>query len=104
MLNSEASMNSFTGNSHGIETLENSRQTTGVNQPVASKWPFTPAASFPCSKTSQSGRYSGGGNHAENSKSKGQLTRAGMITDVFLVVVWGATIPGFMWLGTLGGF
>jgi len=27
-----------------------------------------------------------------------------MVADVCLVAVWGATIPGLMWLGAMGGF
>lgn len=48
-----------------------------------SKWPF-PAR---------------GGN-----KKPASLTRGAMVADVCLVAVWGATIPGLMWLGAVGGF
>ncbi|WP_158618429.1 hypothetical protein [Candidimonas sp. SYP-B2681] len=33
-----------------------------------------------------------------------KLSRGAMVTDVCLVAVWGATIPGLMWLGAAGGF
>lgn len=33
-----------------------------------------------------------------------QLTMRAMITDVVLVLAWGAMIPGLMWLGVAGGF
>ena len=33
-----------------------------------------------------------------------QLTMKAMITDVVLVLAWGAMIPGLMWLGVAGGF
>lgn len=33
-----------------------------------------------------------------------KLTRGAMVTDICLVAVWGATIPGLMWLGAAGGF
>lgn len=33
-----------------------------------------------------------------------QLTTKAMITDVVLVLAWGAMIPGLMWLGVAGGF
>jgi hypothetical protein len=97
-------MNSFTHNGHRAETVKNGRQTRGANQSGVSKWPFTPSASFPRSKSSPSGQYAGSGTDAGGTKNKGRLTRAAMVSDVFLVVVWGATIPGLMWLGTLGGF
>jgi hypothetical protein len=103
-LNSEASMNSFTRNGQDAGILGNGRNARGVNQSGTSKWPFTPVAPFPRSKSSQPGRYSGSGHDSGGAKGKGQLTRAAMLADVCLVVVWGATIPGLMWLGTLSGF
>lgn len=33
-----------------------------------------------------------------------KLTRAAAIADVCLVAVWGASIPGLMWLGAAAGF
>jgi hypothetical protein len=47
------------------------------------KWPFPPSPK----------RY-----------SSTKLTRGAMMVDVCLVAVWGATIPGLMWLGAAGGF
>ncbi|MYN11867.1 hypothetical protein GSY71_01700 [Pusillimonas sp. TS35] len=49
----------------------------------AAKWPF-PARRAP----------------ARQSK----LSRGAMLVDVCLVLAWGATIPGMMWLGVAGGF
>lgn len=37
-------------------------------------------------------------------KKSASLTRGAMVADVCLVAVWGATIPGLMWLGAMGGF
>lgn len=31
-------------------------------------------------------------------------TRASMLADIVLVVFWGVSIPGLMWLGAVGGF
>jgi len=47
------------------------------------KWPFPPA---------------GGGEKSP------KLTRGSMLADICLVLVWGAMIPGLMWLGAAGGF
>lgn len=33
-----------------------------------------------------------------------QLTMKAMVTDVVLVLAWGAMIPGMMWLGAAAGF
>lgn len=33
-----------------------------------------------------------------------QVTMKMMVTDVLLVLAWGAMIPGLMWLGVAGGF
>ncbi|NYT46169.1 hypothetical protein H0A64_15190 [Alcaligenaceae bacterium] len=32
------------------------------------------------------------------------LTRGAMVADICLVAVWGASIPGLMWLGVASGF
>ena len=37
-------------------------------------------------------------------KSASSLSRGTMVSDVCLVVVWAASIPGLMWLGAVGGF
>lgn len=37
-------------------------------------------------------------------KTRTTLTRGAMLSDICLVVVWAATIPGLMWLGAAGGF
>jgi len=31
-------------------------------------------------------------------------TRGAMVADICMVIVWGASIPGMLWLGTAGGF
>ncbi len=49
------------------------------------KWPFPPS---PQPRRRQPGR----------------LTRGAMLADIVLVMVWGASIPGLMWLGAAGGF
>ncbi|HRL20989.1 hypothetical protein [Alcaligenes sp. SDU_A2] len=33
-----------------------------------------------------------------------QLSLRSKVLDVCLVAVWGATIPGLLWLGSMGGF
>ncbi|MBC7203358.1 MAG: hypothetical protein H5U29_07510 [Pusillimonas sp.] len=100
--------NSYTGKSQGAQASENVGSTGTSGQRISSNWPFTPAASFPRSQSSQSGQSSSTGDCSgyrnRGFKGNGRLTRAAMVGDVCLVVVWGATIPGLMWLGTLGGF
>lgn len=41
---------------------------------------------------------------AKVSPAATQLTMKAMVTDVLLVLAWGAMIPGLMWLGVAGGF
>lgn len=36
--------------------------------------------------------------------SRSNLTRGAMLVDICLVAVWGAMIPGVMWLGVVAGF
>ena len=97
-------MKSFTGKSYSAHTLQNSRQNNASNQRGGANWPFTPATPSPSLSPVRTGTASGTGGNRGRTKSNGHLTRANMVTDVCLVVVWGATIPGLMWLGTLGGF
>lgn len=59
------------------------------------KWPFPPR---PKAKASNPGRLSSGASEG------GRLSPKAMATDVIMVLVWGATIPGLMWLGAAGGF
>ena len=58
------------------------------------KWPFPPRpkAAVQPRRPVASASESGG------------LTRKAMLADVVLVIFWGATIPGLMWLGAAGGF
>lgn len=41
---------------------------------------------------------------AKASPAATQLTTKAMVTDVLLVLAWGAMIPGLMWLGAAAGF
>jgi hypothetical protein len=42
--------------------------------------------------------------HRKNTaKPSSRLTRGSMLVDICLVLAWGATIPGLMWLGVAGG-
>lgn len=42
---------------------------------------------------------------ARNGRGKPKpLTRGAMVADICLVAVWGASIPGLMWLAAAGGF
>lgn len=43
-------------------------------------------------------------NSFETRKNRNTLSRGTMVSDVCLVVVWAASIPGLMWLGAAGGF
>ena len=64
-----------------------------TSKAVPFKWPFPPPQ-----------------NRAPASRSKPVScllqghTRKGMLADVVMVVFWGASIPGFMWLGAICGF
>lgn len=72
------------------------------------KWPFPPA---PPSRSAQPRRPR---HHAgqENREAGGMGAQSGtagisnkqMVTDILLVAMWGAMIPGLMWLGAALGF
>ncbi len=65
------------------------------------KWPFPPP---PRSQSpGRSGSQRGVGKRAGGKHGVG-LSRKAMVVDVVLVVLWGASIPGLMWLGAAGGF
>lgn len=51
-----------------------------------SKWPFPPSP------------------QPVRRQFSGRLSRGAMLADVLLVLLWGASIPGLMWLGAAGGF
>lgn len=64
------------------------------------KWPFPPVKQPGQSRSRQApGRSVRSGN-----AKTGGLTRGAMLADICLVAIWGATIPGLMWLGVAGGF
>lgn len=64
------------------------------------KWPFPPRPRV------EPGRRSAQGYCPEPiaGGTPRSLTPKAMVADVILVIVWGATIPGIMWLGAAGGF
>lgn len=68
-------------------------------QQTPAKWPFPPVQQPGQSRSSKAQRRA----PASGGTKKG-LTRGSMLADVCLVAVWGATIPGLMWLGVAGGF
>lgn len=55
-----------------------------------------PSKSFKRQPTTSAGRNA--------RRAPAQLSRGAMVADICLVAVWGATIPGLMWLGVAGGF
>jgi len=72
-----------------------------MNTPqTPAKWPFPPVQQPGQSR----GRQSASRPAARGDAKKRGLTRGAMLADVCLVAIWGATIPGLMWLGVAGGF
>ena len=57
------------------------------------KWPFP----RPPKSRQRNGRKASASRSAP-------LSRKAMFADVVLVIFWGASIPGLMWLGAAGGF
>jgi len=55
-------------------------------------------------RAANAGTSTGTGGKLKPLRKQGSLSRGAMLADVFLVAVWGATIPGLMWLGAAGGF
>lgn len=71
----------------------------GKRSPVR-KWPFPPApVPVPQSRTG-----SDEGLRDLSSLAEKPLSRREQLTDVLLVLAWGAIIPGLMWLGSAAGF
>jgi len=64
--------------------------------PVPFKWPFPP--------TPKAGNPRGPRATKRAAPSPGPLNRKGGLADVVMVIFWGASIPGLMWLGAAGGF
>lgn len=63
---------------------------------VPFKWPFPPASKAKPHKPE--------GQKPCSAPLPGVISRKGMLADVVMVIFWGASIPGLMWLGAAGGF
>ena len=61
------------------------------------KWPFPPAP-----KAKRQNPVSR--DRKRTAPAPASLSRKGMLADVVMVIFWGASIPGLMWLGAAGGF
>jgi len=64
------------------------------------RWPFPPA---PKPRMPATGRRGRSRPQAVAHRSH-TLSRKAMLLDVLLVIFWGASIPGLMWLAAAGGF
>lgn len=60
------------------------------------KWPFPPRPKASGTVVARRTRSRRGGSFG--------LSRKAMLADIVLVLCWGASIPGLMWLGAAGGF
>ena len=83
-----------------------SRSCSKVSQPKAERvaTPRTPRMSLPAAGNATVSSGVGGSGFARLASSRRSLSRGAILADVFMVVIWGATIPGLMWLGAAGGF
>ena len=66
------------------------------------KWPFPPRPKAPVAAVPR--RHGTQAGQGAGARPAGGLTRKAMLADVVLVIFWGASIPGLMWLGAAGGF
>ena len=63
------------------------------------RWPFPPVTRPAASRVSRPPRPAD-----VPAARRDSHTRKDMLIDVVLVLCWGASIPGLMWLGAAGGF
>lgn len=75
-----------------------------VDTPASVSAPAPAAAPVPVAVPVASGARDHSIGDAKAQPVANQLTMKAMITDVVLVLAWGAMIPGLMWLGVAGGF
>ncbi|CAB3877295.1 hypothetical protein [Achromobacter mucicolens] len=75
-----------------------------VDTPASVSAPAPAAAPVPAAVPVASGARDHSIGDAKAQPVANQLTMRAMITDVVLVLAWGAMIPGLMWLGVAGGF
>lgn len=75
-----------------------------VDTPASVSAPAPAAAPVPAAVPVASGARDHSIGDAKAQPVANQLTMKAMITDVVLVLAWGAMIPGLMWLGVAGGF
>lgn len=81
------------------------RSGSKVSRPNAERvaTPRTPRLPFSAAGNAAVSSGVRGSGFSRLASSKG-LSRGAILADVFMVVIWGATIPGLMWLGAAGGF
>lgn len=65
-------------------------------QAVPFKWPFPPK--------SRAQAPAGRAKAVARNKNLASPNRKAMLADVVMVIFWGASIPGLMWLGAASGF
>ncbi len=68
------------------------------------RWPFPPAPKAGRSAGGSKARTRQPGAAGKGRSASGSLTPARMACDIAMVIVWGASIPGVMWLAAAGGF
>lgn len=68
------------------------------------RWPFPPAPKAGRSAGRANARTRQSGVAGKGRSAAGSLTPARMAADIAMVIVWGASIPGVMWLAAAGGF
>jgi len=68
------------------------------------RWPFPPAPKAGRSAAGAKARSRQTAAAGKGRSAPGSLTPARMATDIAMVIVWGARIPGVMWLAAAGGF
>lgn len=68
----------------------------GISKAVPFKWPFPPGDQAKAATTPRKAK--------PVQRSHKLANHSGKLADIVMVVCWGASIPGFMWLGAICGF
>lgn len=80
---------------------------TASNRQAPSRWPFS--ANRPCPpanapKQEQNAPACASRPLSQSVTANASMSRKRIVGDILLVAVWGAMIPGLMWLGAAAGF
>lgn len=99
-------------NTSSLHTVSGARlfmifNSAAVNHQAPSRWPFSvnrPGRPAHAPQPTQDAPASAPQPRSQSLAAAPNISRQHIVGDILLVAVWGAMIPGLMWLGAAAGF